>query len=156
MAERSAGILLYRRSGAETSFFLVHPGGPYFRGKDDGHWSIPKGLVGEGEEPLAAARRELREETGIEVGGPFMALGEVRQKGGKLVAAWAAEYREEGCPRVSSNTFEIEWPPRSGRRQSHPEVDRGEFFGRQAAERKINEAQRPFLERLSAALPGGS
>lgn len=141
-----------RRDGLEL--FLVHPGGPFFRNQDEGAWSIPKGEVEPSEDPLVTARREFSEETGIdtpETG--YVALGDVRQKGGKRVIAWAFE--GDGDPAaidIESNTFEIEWPPRSGKRQSFPEVDRADFFSPDAARVKLNPAQAELVTRLEHAL----
>lgn len=150
----SAGLLMYRRSREGLEVFLVHPGGPYFVRKDDGYWTIPKGLVEEGEVDLETARREFEEETSIAVPAEraFFDLGKVRQKGGKLVHAWAFEGDcDPSC--IRSNTFEIEWPPRSGRMQSFDEVDRASWFGLEEARIKINQAQKDFLDRLEASLP---
>lgn len=147
----SAGLLMFRRiAGLEV--FLIHPGGPYFRKKDDGAWSLPKGEVEPDEDPLVAARREFVEETGLVVPDDgFVALGEIRQRGGKRVLAWAFE--GDCDPRVIvSNAFEIEWPPRSGRRQSFPEADRAEFFTPEIARIKMNVAQAAFIDRLEDAL----
>lgn len=148
----SAGLLLYRRHGGVLEVLLVHPGGPFFRRRDLGVWSVPKGEVGPGEDPAEAARRELAEETGLtapEAG--LLELGEVRQRGGKRVLAWAFEGDCDPAA-TRSNSFEVEWPPRSGRRQSFPEVDRAAFFGLAEARRRINPAQVALLDRLAAAL----
>ncbi len=160
MAKRtSAGILVHRRlSGGSLELLLVHPGGPYFRKKDAGWWTIPKGEPDDGEALEAAAARELREELGLEATGELVALGSVRQKGGKEVHAWAMvgnlpdDWAESWDP-AGHSTFEIEWPPRSGRRQSFPEVDRAEWFGVPEALEKINAAQRELIERLVALQP---
>jgi predicted NUDIX family NTP pyrophosphohydrolase len=153
MPKISAGILLYRRRDSGVEVLLVHPGGPLWAKKDDGAWSIPKGEVDDAEDLLAAARRELREETGLEPEGPFVALGSVRQRSGKTVHAFAAE--GDCVPSaLSSNTFELEWPPRSGRRATFPEVDRAEYFDPETAQRKLNAAQGPFVQRLVDALSG--
>ena len=137
----SAGLLVYRRTPGGIEVLLVHPGGPFFRNKDEGAWSIPKGAPAPGEELVAAAVREFGEEVGLPVSPPFLPLGEVRQKGGKLVAgfACAGDAPPDFVPR--SNTFELEWPPRSGRRVAFPEVDRAQFFSLPEARRKINAAQ---------------
>jgi predicted NUDIX family NTP pyrophosphohydrolase len=154
--KRSAGLLMYRRVRETLEVLLAHPGGPFYRNKDDGAWTIPKGELDEGEDALGCAVREFREETGIDPGhARHLALGEVRQKGGKCVLAWAV-----ACPdRVidvsappPSNTFEIEWPPRSGKRASFPEIDRLQFFELEAARRKILGAQAEFLDRLAELL----
>lgn len=128
---------------------LVHPGGPFFRNKDAGSWSIPKGETDGEEDLLAVARRELEEETGLKPAGPFMALKPIKQKGGKVVYAWACAGDCDPA-QIKSNTFTIEWPPRSGRMQEFPEVDRAEFFGLSAANEKINPAQAAMLEELAA------
>ena len=151
-ARESAGILLFRRRERGVELFLVHPGGPFFRKKDEGAWSIPKGEPEEGEELRAAALRELDEETGLTPTGPLIDLGTIRQKGGKTVHAWAAEAPPSIELEVQSNTFEIEWPPRSGRRQSFPEVDRGEFFPPEEARKKLNPAQAELVDRLLDSL----
>ena len=151
-ARVSAGLLMFRRSAAgRLEVYLAHPGGPFFKNKDDRAWTIPKGEIPEGEEPLAAALREFEEETGlrIEKSSRFHDLGSIRQKGGKTVSAWAVE---SDCPVghcVRSNTFKIEWPPRSGKFQDFPEVDRAEFFPIDIARLKINPAQAAFLDRLA-------
>jgi predicted NUDIX family NTP pyrophosphohydrolase len=143
----SAGLLLFRASPGGVEVLLVHPGGPYWAKKDAGAWSVPKGELEPGEEPLAAARREVEEEIGVAVEGPFLPLGEVRQKAGKRVTAWAA--RAEFDPAtLRSGTFEMEWPPRSGRRQVFPEVDRAEWFPLAEARVRILEGQRPLLDAL--------
>jgi predicted NUDIX family NTP pyrophosphohydrolase len=143
----SAGILLFRRSDDETMFLLVHPGGPYFRQKDEGWWTIPKGELLEGEEPLSAAMREFEEETGCQLLGDFIPLSSIRQKGGKTVLCWAMEGDLDSSS-IKSNTFEIEWPPRSGKRVSFPEIDQAEWFSFTEACLKINERQKAFLEEL--------
>lgn len=146
----SAGLLLVRARGPDLEYFLVHPGGPFYARKDEGSWGIPKGLVDPGEDPLDTARRELVEETGFPAPpGPYAAIGEVRLKSGKRVIAWAVAADLDPAALVS-NPFEIEWPPRSGRRRSFPEVDRGGWFDREAAARKMNPAQVPFLDRAAA------
>jgi predicted NUDIX family NTP pyrophosphohydrolase len=148
----SAGILLYRRSAGGLVVLLAHPGGPFFARKDIGHWTIPKGEVEPGEEPLAVARREFEEETGHAVpAGPPVDLGSIRQKGGKLVHAWAVEGDLDPAAAVS-NTFELQWPPRSGRIQAFPEVDRVEWFTAAEARTRIRPTQIPLLDRLEARL----
>ena len=145
----SAGLLLYRSTSNGVEVLLVHPGGPFWARKDLGAWSIPKGEVEEGEELLAVAYRELAEETGFSAPGPPLSLGEVRQKGGKVVHAWAV--RADADPsELRSNTFEMEWPPRSGRMGVFPEVDRAEWFDVAEARRRMNPAQAVFLDRLLA------
>jgi predicted NUDIX family NTP pyrophosphohydrolase len=149
-AKRSAGILLFRRRGGEVEFLLVHPGGPFWAKKDAGVWSIPKGQIEDEEEPRACAIRELEEELGkapkldLE---QLIELGSVRQKAGKVVEAWAAEADFDPAT-LASNTFAMEWPPRSGKQQDFPEVDRAEWFGQEAAREKILAAQAEFLDRL--------
>jgi predicted NUDIX family NTP pyrophosphohydrolase len=152
MSKKSAGLLMYRRSGdGSMQVLLAHPGGPYWRRKDEGAWTIPKGEYDAPEEPLAAAQREFTEETGFAVTPPFLPLGDIIQKSGKRVTAWALT--GDGDPaQLSSNTFEMEWPPRSGRRQDFPEIDRIEWFGLDEARRKIIPAQRLLLDRLEQAL----
>jgi predicted NUDIX family NTP pyrophosphohydrolase len=155
MSKQSAGLLLFRRHNAVLEVFLVHPGGPFWAKKDAGAWTIPKGEFSEGEEALAAANRELIEETGQSVTGPFSMLGTIRQAGGKVVHAWAAP-ADFSAEEIVSNTFEMEWPPRSGRRGRFPEVDRAGWFDIASAREKINPAQQEFLRRLEsmqAALP---
>ncbi len=150
----SAGILLYRRSAAGVEVLLAHPGGPLFRQRDLGHWSIPKGEP-DGEEPLLeVARREFVEETGYPVpAGTLTLLGSIVQKGGKVVHAWAVEGDlDPGSAR--SNTFEMEWPPRSGAIQAFPEIDRVEWFDPLEARQRIKPAQVPLLDRLDEALVG--
>ena len=155
MARRSAGIVLHRR-GADgaVEVLLVHPGGPFWARRDAGAWSIPKGEHGDDEEPLAAARREFAEELGIAApDGEAAPLGEVRQRGGKLVAAWAVA-GDLDPERIVSNRFELEWPPRSGRRQSFPEVDRAGWFPLAQAREKLLAGQLPLLDRLEQLLGG--
>jgi predicted NUDIX family NTP pyrophosphohydrolase len=151
--KRSAGLLIYRRpAGAAIEVFLVHPGGPLWAKKDLGAWSIPKGEYSAEEDPLTAARREFEEETGFEATGPFIQLGEVKQAGGKIVTAWAAEGSFD--PReLRSNTFRMEWPPRSGREIDVPEVDRGGWFSTAEAKAKLLSGQLPFLDRLLTQMP---
>ncbi len=150
----SAGLLVYRQRAGTLEVLLVHPGGPFFARKDAGAWSIPKGEFGPEEEDLAAAQREFTEETGFIAVGPFLALGEVRQKGGKIVRAWACA-GDFDAAHARSNTFKLEWPPKSGRFQTFPEVDRAEYFALDAARDKIKAAQAEFLDRLADALALG-
>jgi predicted NUDIX family NTP pyrophosphohydrolase len=147
----SAGLLLYRRTGDALEVLLAHPGGPFWARRDAGAWSIPKGLVAAGEEPLAAACREFEEETGVRPTGPFLALGSVRQKAGKLIYAWAWEGNADPA-RLTSNLMQIEWPRGSGRWLRFPEVDRCDWFGLQSAREKLNPAQAAFIDRLEAQL----
>jgi predicted NUDIX family NTP pyrophosphohydrolase len=147
MTTLSAGILMYRRTGKALEVLLVHPGGPFWRNKDDGAWSIPKGEMDEDEDPAEAALREFLEEIGSAPEGPLRSLGEIRQRGGKRVHAFAVE-GDIDAGAIASNTFEIEWPPKSGRLQTFPEVDRAGWFDLPAARVKIIESQRLFLDRL--------
>ncbi|WOS65092.1 NUDIX domain-containing protein [Sinorhizobium fredii] len=149
MPKKSAGIVLYKYEAGALLVLLVHPGGPFWSNRDLGAWSIPKGEYGAGEEPEAAARREFFEETGIAVTGALEPLGEERLKSGKLVAAFAGE-SEFDIASIRSNLFEMEWPPKSGRIQSFPEVDRAEWFTLADARAKINAAQSPIIDRLQA------
>lgn len=147
MPKQSAGILLYRKQGQQTEVLLVHPGGPYWAKKDAGAWSIPKGELTEGEEPLAAAEREFREEIGQPVVGPFLPLGAIKQTGGKVVHGWATEGQCDPA-QIVSNTFEMEWPPRSGKRATFPEIDCAGWFSLEDAAIKLHKGQAAFLERL--------
>jgi predicted NUDIX family NTP pyrophosphohydrolase len=144
--KRSAGILLYNIVDGELRVLLVHPGGPLWAGKDAGVWSIPKGEF-EDEEPLQAAKREFLEETGVEIEGDFVPLSPIRQKSGKMVYAWASEgYIDPSL--VKSNTFEMEWPPKSGKKASFPEIDRAEWLSARKAVKKINPAQVALINEL--------
>jgi predicted NUDIX family NTP pyrophosphohydrolase len=146
---RSAGIVLYRRAGGTLEVLLVHPGGPFWANRDAGAWSIPKGEHADDEAPLLAARREFAEELGVQPpDGEAADLGEVRQKSGKVVRAWAVA-GDLDTTAVTSNTFTIQWPPRSGRMREFPEVDRAQWFGLAHAREKINPAQAALLERLA-------
>jgi predicted NUDIX family NTP pyrophosphohydrolase len=150
----SAGLLLYRIRGEVVEVLLVHPGGPYWRGKDAGAWSIPKGEVEEGADPLATAQREFREETGSPASGEFVALTPLRQSRGKLVHAWAVRGDLDAAS-IASNTFSLEWPPRSGRQQQFPEVDRAAWYTIAEAKEKILRGQRGFLDELQERLASG-
>lgn len=154
MAKVSAGILLYQLQPA-LEFLLVHPGGPFFKKKDDAAWTIPKGEIDTDEYPEAAARRELKEELGVELKGPTFALGQITQKGGKQVLAWASECDSNLRKQIESTDldevcekFELEWPPRSGKKQMIAEIDQARFFPLEVARVKINPAQIPFLDQL--------
>ena len=156
MAKQSAGLLLYRRRGGGWEIFLVHPGGPFWAKKDEHAWSIPKGEFDDGEEPLAAARREFVEETGLQApDGPFDALPPLKTSGGKVVHAFAVE-ADADADAVVSNTFEIEWPPRSGRRQTFPEVDRAEWVDLETARTKLHKGQAGLVDALIDVLPNGT
>jgi predicted NUDIX family NTP pyrophosphohydrolase len=154
-APPSAGLLLFRRGPAGIEVFLAHPGGPFWRGRDDGAWTIPKGAVHPGEDPLHAARREFREETGLAPEGPYVPLGEIRQKAGKRVLAWACEGDADPA-RVVSNLARLEWPRGSRRWIEFPEVDRCGWFPLEAARAKLNPAQAELLGRLSERLDAGA
>jgi len=151
MARQSAGVLLYRVRQAAPEVFLVHPGGPFWAKKDAGAWSIPKGEAAPGEDLLARAQREFTEETGFVLAGEFRPLAPVKQSGGKLVHAWAIEGDCDAAA-ITSNTFDLEWPPRSGRVRAFPEVDRAQWFGLAAARDKINPAQRGLIDELERLL----
>ncbi len=148
MPKKSAGILMYRTSSTGMKVFLIHPGGPFFKNKDDGAWSIPKGEIDEGEDPLAAAKREFEEETGCKPDGSFFPLTQIQQKSGKIVLSWAVE-GDCNADTIRSNTFSLEWPPKSGRFQEFPEADRAAWFPIEEARRKINSAQVLLLDELS-------
>ena len=155
MAKQSAGLLLYRRREGGWEMFLVHPGGPFWARKDQHAWSIPKGEFDDGEEPPAAAKREFVEETGLEApGGPFKALPPLKQSG-KTVHAFAVE-ADADADAVVSNTFEIEWPPRSGRRQTFPEVDRAEWVDLETTRTKLHKGQAGLVDALIDVLPNGT
>ncbi len=144
----SAGLLMYRFVDGDPQIFLAHPGGPLFRNKDDGHWTIPKGELPEGESLMDAAIREFEEETGIKPCGPYVELGSIKQKGGKVVHAWAFEGTHDASKPIRSNLFELEWPLKSGRIQSYPEVDRAQFFSLSEGKKKLKDTQWPLVERL--------
>jgi predicted NUDIX family NTP pyrophosphohydrolase len=149
MARTAAGLLLFRRKDDGIEVLLVHPGGPLWAKKDEGAWSIPKGEIESGEEPLATARREFAEELGSPVSGDFIPLESIRQASGKVVHAWAVEADFDPTT-LRSGTFSMEWPPRSGRQQHFPEVDRAQWFTIDEARRKINTAQIALLDQLSS------
>ena len=151
MPKQSAGLLVYRHRGPALEVFLVHPGGPFWAKKDAGAWSIPKGEFGSEEDALTAARREFTEETGMQVDGPFATLGTVRQSGGKLIQGFVAA-ADFDAGKIVSNTFRLEWPPRSGRFAEFPEVDRAGWFSLEEAAVKLNPAQAAFLARVRTAL----
>jgi predicted NUDIX family NTP pyrophosphohydrolase len=152
VARISSGILLFRRRDGRLEVLLAHPGGPFFARKDEGHWTIPKGEVDPGEELFAVGRREFEEETGQPLPeGPSTELGSIVQKGGKIVHGWAVEGDLDPSA-GASNTFELEWPPGSGRRQAFPEVDRVAWFEPDEARRRIKATQIPFIDRLEAGL----
>jgi predicted NUDIX family NTP pyrophosphohydrolase len=153
MAKRSAGILLHREGPGGREVLLVHPGGPFWARRDDGAWSIPKGEYEEGEEAMACALREFEEELGsaLEHAGELVELGDVRQRNRKVVTAWAAAGDLDPSA-VRSNTFSMEWPPRSGRRQEFPEIDRAEWFTLARAREKLVDAQAAFIDRLEERL----
>jgi predicted NUDIX family NTP pyrophosphohydrolase len=153
MAAESAGIVMYRRRRGALELLLVHPGGPYWRNKDAGAWSIPKGEYGSEETPEAAARREFFEELGFQASGTLSPLGEIRQKGGKRVTAFALEGDLDAAA-ITSISFEMEWPRGSGRMRSFPEVDRAEWFSLAEAREKILASQQPLIDRLVASLDG--
>ena len=151
----SAGVLVYRRVAGRLEVLLAHPGGPIFRRRDAGAWTIPKGEIEPGEEPLTAALRELREETGFSFEGPYASLGTVKQKNGKVVHAFACEGSIDPTT-LASNLFRMEWPPRSGRFGEFPELDRAAYFDVTTAHEKLNEAQGELVTRLVALLEGDS
>jgi predicted NUDIX family NTP pyrophosphohydrolase len=150
MPKASAGLLMFRTSPA-LEVLLVHLGGPFWTKKDAGAWFVPKGEIESGEDTLAAAKREFQEETGIEPQGPFLALGSVKHKSGKTVVAWA--FRGDCDPsQIRSNTFRMEWPPRSGKMMEFPEIDRARFFTMEEARERIHSAEAEFLQRLPGLL----
>lgn len=153
MPVQSAGILLYKRQARALVVLLVHPGGPFWRNKDDGAWTIPKGEGTPGESAEATARREFAEELGQVPKGTLVPLGQIRQRAGKLVEGFALEGYFD-VEHIAGSSFEIEWPPRSGRRQSFPEIDRAQWFATEEARRKINAGQIPFIDRLEELCAG--
>lgn len=159
MPQRSAGLLMYRRAGGGVVLLLVHPGGPFWAKKDEGAWSIPKGLLDEGEEPMAAGAREFEEETGLRPTGSFLEVGQFKQPSGKLILVWAVD-GDFDVATLRSNSFPMEWPPRSGRTQEFPEVDRAGWFAPAEAMRKLVKGQRPIvlalLKKLGLEAPTGS
>ncbi len=149
--KRSAGVLLYRRSGGELQVLLIHPGGPYWLRKDRGAWQMPKGELGPDEHPEATARREVEEELGVSLDGPLQPLGEIRQAGGKLVTAYAIEHDLDPAA-IRSNEFEMEWPPKSGKLQSFPEVSAARWLGLDEARAVMLPSQLPLLDRLAGLI----
>ena len=147
MPNRSAGILLYRRRSGAPEVLLVHPGGPFWAKKDEGSWSIPKGEYKAGEDPLAVAKREFQEETGFEIAGTFHPLTTLKQPSGKVISAWVVEGDVDAAA-LTSNTFMLEWPPKSGKTREFPEVDRGAWFALPTARLKLQAGQRGFLDQL--------
>jgi len=151
MPKKSAGLLMYRRPRGGLEVFLVHPGGPFWQKKDAGSWSVPKGEYRPGEDPIEVAKREFQEETGFKASGEFVPLTPRKQPSGKVITAWAFE-GDCDASAIKSNTFLMEWPPRSGRQQEFPEVDRAGWFSISAAKKKIIKGQSGFLEELSKIL----
>ena len=149
MAKQSAGLLVYRKRVNALEVLLVHPGGPLWKNKDAGAWSIPKGEFAPGEDPLSVARREFQEEIGSSINGVMMPLKAVKQRGGKTVYAWAVE-ADVDVSQIKSNTFTMEWPPRSGKHREFPEVDRAEWFDLSMAAEKINAGQRELIDQLQS------
>ncbi len=149
--KKSAGLLLYRKVAAVVELFLVHPGGPFWKNKDEGAWSIPKGEFEDDEDALHAAKREFKEETGIACDGDFIPLSPVKLTSGKRVYAWALQ-KNIDATKITSNDFEMEWPPRSGKKQRFPEIDRAAWFSVAVAKKKINTAQVHFIEELLRTL----
>ena len=152
MPDVSAGLMMYKFAGGKIKYFLVHPGGPFFKNKDKGYWSIPKGLIEKDEDIIEAAVREFEEETGIKPDNNFIHLGTVTLKSGKVVHAWAFEKEIKEPVNINCNTFELEWPPKSGKKILIPEVDRGEYFFENEAVAKINQAQIALIEKLKEHL----
>ena len=148
----SAGLLMYRLRNGNVQIFLAHPGGPLYQKKDEGYWTIPKGEPPAGEHLQDAAVREFEEETGIKPCGPYVELGSITQKGGKVVYGWAFEGDHDSSQPIRSNLFEMQWPPGSGRNQNFPEVDRAEFFSLPEGKKKLKNTQWPLVERLVSTL----
>ncbi|MDP9337922.1 MAG: NUDIX domain-containing protein [Acidobacteriota bacterium] len=151
MAKSSAGLLMYRKREGQVQVLLVHPGGPLWKNKDGGAWFVPKGEINPGEQELAAAQREFQEETGLVATGEFLSLGTVKHKSGKKVAAWAFEGDCDPAA-IKSNTFEMEWPPKSGKMARFPEIDRADFFTLEGAQEKMHVAEFEFVTRLAEQL----
>lgn len=147
MSVHSGGILLFKYVGNKLNVMLVHPGGPFWAKKDEGAWSIPKGIFEEGEEPLAAAKREFKEETGFDVDGEFIELGEIKQPSKKIVLVWAME-KDIDVTKIKSNVFSLEWPKNSSKIKEYPEIDKGRWFGIEEARKKILKGQAGFIDRL--------
>ena len=150
--KKSAGVLVYRKINGKPEVLLVHPGGPFYKNKDAGTWTIPKGEFDDDEDAFDAARREFLEETGFEIKGNYIKLSPVKQKGGKWVHAWAVECDLE-ADKICSNTFTMEWPPKSGKKQDFPEIDKAGWFTIEQAREKILNGQIPILEELVATVP---
>lgn len=150
--KNSAGLLMYQFSNEALQIFLAHPGGPFYKNKDDGCWTIPKGLINDNEDIQEAAKREFEEETGIIVSGNLYSLEAIKYKNGKVLHAWAIENKTIEIKFITSNTFELEWPPKSGLIQIFPEIDKAQFFDVDVAKEKIHEAQLPLIERLERYL----
>ncbi len=153
MPKRSAGLVMYRKTDGGTEVLLVHPGGPFWAGRDWGAWSIPKGEYAPGDDSLEAARREFEEETGVVPAGDFVSLGDAKQPSGKVISAWAFEGNCDPLA-VRSNTFSMEWPRGSGRTQEFPEIDRAQWFGIDEAKRRVVAGQVPLLEALERTTEG--
>ena len=151
MVKKSAGILLYRFTNRSLEIFLIHPGGPFWKNKDPGAWAIPKGEFTDDEEPLEAAKREFKEETGFDAPGKFIELTPLKQKSGKIIYAWAAEGNIDAA-KIHSNSFEMEWPPKSGKKQKFPEADKANWFSIKIAKEKIIPGQLKFIDELIAHL----
>jgi predicted NUDIX family NTP pyrophosphohydrolase len=152
MPKRSAGLVMFTLKDDNLKILLVHPGGPFFTKKDGGYWGIPKGLIENDENILDAAIREFKEETGIKPEGEYIPLGEIKQNSGKIVHAWAIEVKDDSLSNFKSNTFELEWPPGSGKKRNFPEVDKCEFFTLEEIEKKITPSQIPLINNLKAYL----